>query len=254
MFETSLVRGRVTTAAHRYRFLTLSLALHSCAVTAILTATLITTRLPTESPRLMEPAPFLPVVPLPPPPRLGQPDAPERAKPAPPAAQPKQMTAPPATIAPADAVPTSIPQQSATSDPVSTTTAEGGTGTGIERGIPEGVPDGSGTDRSAIGNPVLPDAPIRVIGDVKAPVAIQRVLPVYPQIAMRGRIEGWVIVECIIDRTGHIREARAVRSSFAPFEQSAVDAVQQWVFKPGTLHGEPVDVIFNLTVTFNIQR
>ena len=252
MFETSLVRGRATSAAHRYRFLTLSLALHTSAVAAVLTATLITTRFPTESPRLMEFAQFDRVVPLPPPPKLGSPDAPEKSNPAP-AAQPKQVTAPPATVAPVDAAPTTIPEQTATSG-AGTTTAEGGTGTGIERGVPDGIPDGVGTDTRGIGNPVVPEGPIRVFGDVKAPVAIQRVMPVYPQIATRGRIEGWVILECIIDKSGHIREARAVRSSFAPFEQSAVDAVQQWVFKPGTLHGEPVDVIFNLTVTFTIQR
>jgi protein TonB len=168
--------------------------------------------------------------------------------------QPKQATAPPTTVAPVDAAPTTIPQQTATTDSITATTADDGTGTGIERGIPEGIKGGVGTDKTGIGNPVVPEGPIRVIGDVKAPVTIQRVMPVYPPIAMRGRIEGWVIVECIIDKSGHIREARAVRSSFAPFEQSAVDAVQQWVFKPGTLHGEPVDVIFNLTVTFTIQR
>jgi len=29
--------------------------------------------------------------------------------------------------------------------------------------------------------------------------------------------------------------------------------VKRWKFKPGTLNGEPVDVIFNLTVNFTLQ-
>jgi len=35
--------------------------------------------------------------------------------------------------------------------------------------------------------------------------------------------------------------------------EQAVEAVKQWKFKPGTLNGEPVDVIFNLTVNFTLQ-
>jgi outer membrane biosynthesis protein TonB len=33
----------------------------------------------------------------------------------------------------------------------------------------------------------------------------------------------------------------------------AVEAVKQWKFKPATLNGEPVDVLFNLTVNFTLQ-
>ena len=29
-------------------------------------------------------------------------------------------------------------------------------------------------------------------------------------------------------------------------------AVKQWKFRPGTLNGQPVDVIFNLTVNFTL--
>ena len=70
---------------------------------------------------------------------------------------------------------------------------------------------------------------------------------------MLGRVNGWVIVECIIDKTGHIRDARVIKSSFTPFEQPALDAVQQWVFSPGTLRGQPVDTIFDLTVAFQVR-
>jgi len=35
--------------------------------------------------------------------------------------------------------------------------------------------------------------------------------------------------------------------------ESAVEAVKQWKFKPGTLNGEPVEVIFNLTVNFKLD-
>ena len=34
---------------------------------------------------------------------------------------------------------------------------------------------------------------------------------------------------------------------------NAIEAVKQWKFKPGTLNGEPVEVIFNLTVNFKLD-
>jgi TonB family protein len=36
-------------------------------------------------------------------------------------------------------------------------------------------------------------------------------------------------------------------------DQAAADAVQRWKFRPGTLNGQPVDVIFNLTVNFKLN-
>ena len=36
-------------------------------------------------------------------------------------------------------------------------------------------------------------------------------------------------------------------------DNAAVEAVKKWKFKPGTLNGQPVDVIFNLTVNFKLN-
>jgi hypothetical protein len=34
------------------------------------------------------------------------------------------------------------------------------------------------------------------------------------------------------------------------FNQPVIDALRQWTFAPGTLHGSPVDTYFELTITF----
>ena len=34
----------------------------------------------------------------------------------------------------------------------------------------------------------------------------------------------------------------------------ATDAISTWVFRPATLFGEPVDVYYNLTVSFRLQK
>ena len=57
-------------------------------------------------------------------------------------------------------------------------------------------------------------------------------------------MNGTVIVECIIDKTGRVREAQVLSSTSPLFNQSAVDAVQQWQFAPGSLHGHAIDTIF----------
>ena len=95
--------------------------------------------------------------------------------------------------------------------------------------------------------------PVRVGGNVKPPVSIKRVEPVYTEIARKARIEGIVIIEAIIDRNGNVTDARVLKPLPMGLDQAALDAVKQWKFKPGTLGNQPVPVIYNLTVNFRLQ-
>jgi TonB family protein len=94
------------------------------------------------------------------------------------------------------------------------------------------------------------DGPFRVGGDVMAPVVVNRVEPLYSEEARKARIGGIVILEVVIDRTGVVKDARVLRPLPFGLDQAALDAVKQWRFRPGTLNGAPVDVIFTLTVNF----
>ncbi|HUP46395.1 MAG TPA: energy transducer TonB [Thermoanaerobaculia bacterium] len=97
------------------------------------------------------------------------------------------------------------------------------------------------------------DMPVRVGGNVKAPVSIKRVDPVYTEIARKARIEGIVIIEAIIDRNGNVTDARVLKPLPMGLDQAALDAVRQWKFRPGTLNNQPIPVIYNLTVNFRLQ-
>jgi TonB family protein len=90
-------------------------------------------------------------------------------------------------------------------------------------------------------------------GDVTAPQSIVRVEPVYTEIARKARIEGIVIIEAIIDRQGNVTDVRVLKPLPMGLDQAALDAVRKWKFKPGTLNGQPVPVIYNLTVNFRLQ-
>jgi TonB family protein len=97
------------------------------------------------------------------------------------------------------------------------------------------------------------EAPFRVGGDVKAPVVVQRVEPIYTEEARKERISGIVIVEVVIDRNGVVQKAYVLKPLPFGLDQAAIDAVKQWRFRPGTLEGVPVDVIFNLTINFKLD-
>jgi TonB family protein len=98
------------------------------------------------------------------------------------------------------------------------------------------------------------DAPLRVGGDVRAPVVVQKVEPSYTEEARKAQINGIVIIEAIIGRDGVVKDAHVIKPLPFGLDQAAVDAVKQWKFKPGTLDGKAVDVIFNLTVNFRLDK
>lgn len=97
------------------------------------------------------------------------------------------------------------------------------------------------------------ELPLRVGGDVKAPVVIERVEPMYPEDGRAARVAGIVILEVVIDRNGNVKNPRVLKPLPFGLDQAAVDAVRQWKFRPGTVNGEPVDVIFNLTINFMLD-
>ena len=80
-----------------------------------------------------------------------------------------------------------------------------------------------------------------------------RVEPKYTDVARSARVAGIVIIEAIIDKNGNVDRVRVVKGLPMGLSEEAERAVRQWKFRPGTLNGQPVDVIFNLTVNFKLN-
>jgi protein TonB len=95
-------------------------------------------------------------------------------------------------------------------------------------------------------------------GDITAPIVKHRVEPQFPESARRAMGSGtnvFVIVRCVITREGCVRAVNLIaQSPFPALNGAALQAISQWTFEPGRLHGEPVDVEFNLTVNYTVTH
>lgn len=72
---------------------------------------------------------------------------------------------------------------------------------------------------------------------------IVKVQAVYPRRAMQRGIEGYVVVEFTVTRSGTVRDPRVVEAQpEGIFNQAAMDAVLKFKYKPRVVDGEPVEV------------
>lgn len=90
---------------------------------------------------------------------------------------------------------------------------------------------------------------IRVGGQIRPPVRIKEVAPLYPAIAQSARVQGDVVIEATIDEEGKVADARVVKS-VPLLDQAALDAVRQWEYRPSLLNGIPTPVVTTVTVKF----
>jgi hypothetical protein len=95
----------------------------------------------------------------------------------------------------------------------------------------------------------------RIGGEVKAPVVTRRVEPAWSAAALQkivgANANSLVIIDSRISETGCVAPLQVWRGSVeGDLNRSALLALAQWQFKPGTLDGVAVPVIFNLSVNF----
>jgi len=119
--------------------------------------------------------------------------------------------------------------------------------------IPGGIGniiDSVGTGRTAV---VKPPAPIslKVSSGMMAGNLLVKTLPQYPAIPKAAHIQGTVVLQATISKSGSIQNLRVI-SGPPLLHQAAMDAVRSWRYKPYLLNGEPVEVETTINVVFNL--
>jgi protein TonB len=98
-----------------------------------------------------------------------------------------------------------------------------------------------------------PDKPIRIGGAVKRAELLHQVAPRYPVEALAENVTGIVKLDAIINREGLIREVK-ILSGNPLLTASAVEAVEQWRYRPTLLNGMPVEVIIQIEINFKLAE
>lgn len=122
-------------------------------------------------------------------------------------------------------------------------------------GDPSGTEDGGETQGIETDDegPTREDGSYRPGGDVKAPVLVNRVDPVYPELSRRLRQQGPVTLRAIITAEGTVEDLRVAGSASPLLDEAALTAVRQWRYRPGTLNGRGVRILLTVTVDFRLH-
>jgi protein TonB len=98
-----------------------------------------------------------------------------------------------------------------------------------------------------------PPEKVRVSQGVSAGLLVKKVPPIYPSEARHAHIEGTVVLQANIAKTGDITDLEVLDG---PIELavSAVNAVRQWKYRPYLLLGEPVAVETQIVVNYRLSH
>jgi protein TonB len=120
---------------------------------------------------------------------------------------------------------------------------------GVDRGIEDGrIGGGPGGEADGVPN----GAGTEPVSDYDAPPRIVRqTRPRYPPQAFVQKVEGTVVLEILIDPSGHVGRARVVQS-IPLLDAAARDAANEWLFRPALKRGRPVPSLALAPVHFRL--
>lgn len=90
---------------------------------------------------------------------------------------------------------------------------------------------------------------------VTTPIVTYELKPHYTSDAMRARVQGAVMLGCVVDVDGSVRDVKVLASldRWLGLDAEAIRAASQWKFKPGTLSGEAVPVWITIEMHFTLK-
>ena len=93
--------------------------------------------------------------------------------------------------------------------------------------------------------------PLSVSPEIMARNLVSKAVPIYPPAAKKAKIQGTVVLNAVIDKDGNVENVRAI-SGPQELQQSAIDAVRQWKYKPYLLNGDPVELETTINIIYSL--
>ena len=240
MFEDSLVESRVAHLTPARRWTAIVSITLQCSV-AVLLATIPLLHPERLTLRIDAPPVFMPMVPKPPvkiePKQIAAVSSTSPSLPSTPQTEIHRTLFPTIDPTPTDAPPsTSLINFSMTS------------------GIPDALRTaGEGRVARVSEAPAHPPAGrMQVSTGVSTGLLITPIRPVYPAIAKAAGIQGTVVVEAVISRTGTIESLHVV-SGPQMLREAAMEAIRTARYQPYRLNNEPIEIETKITVNFKIS-
>jgi len=106
---------------------------------------------------------------------------------------------------------------------------------------------------AAAGDKAPPHSPLTVSASDMAGNKISGPVPKYPAEAKKEGIQGTVVLDAVIGKDGTVEELR-VASGPKELQQSSLDAVRQWIYKPFLLNGDPVELKTTINVVYSLAK
>ncbi len=86
----------------------------------------------------------------------------------------------------------------------------------------------------------------------KQPEVTKRVLPQYPELALKASITGKVFVTVLVNKDGKVERVGKITGPEV-FHEAAISAAMQWEFTPAIQNDRPVRVWVSLPFTFTLE-
>jgi TonB family protein len=107
------------------------------------------------------------------------------------------------------------------------------------------------TQSDSQAKPEEPPKRLRVSSGVAEGLKTHDVAPKYPREAKARGIQGNVLIQATIDTKGNLTKLKIVQGN-PILAEAAMEAVEQWKYRPYVLKGEPVEVETTIRVQFHL--
>jgi TonB family protein len=109
------------------------------------------------------------------------------------------------------------------------------------------------TQANAAGSTPQVAPAIKVSSGVAEGLKTHDVAPIYSMTARQYRVQGDLILQAVIDKNGDLSRVCIIQALGAGLDESAVNAVRQWKYRPYIFNGEPVEVLTTIKVRYSIR-